>query len=105
MQTVKGTTMEILFSHITDELKAGWIETNRYGNGNLHVQLMTAEEPYATLSTNVDGIVLDKDCFVAKTYSENKGLNEQFIESGLFEDTGQSVFAGFVSCPILKYKG
>ena len=53
--------MEILFSHITDELKAGWIETNRYGNGNLHVQLMTTEEPYATLSTNVDGIVLDKD--------------------------------------------
>ena len=105
MQTVKGTTMEILFSHITDELKAGWIETNRYTNGNLHVQLMTAEEPYATLSTNVDGIVLDKDCFVAKTYSENKGLNEQFIESGLFEDTGQSVFAGFVSCQILKYKG
>ena len=105
MQTVKGTTMEILFSHITDELKAGWIETNRYTNGNLHVQLMTAEEPYATLSTTVDGIVLDKDCFVAKTYSENKGLNEQFIESGLFEDTGQSVFAGFVSCPILKYKG
>ena len=97
--------MEILFSHITDELKAGWIETNRYTNGNLHVQLMTAEEPYATLSTNVDAIVLDKDCFVAKTYSENKGLNEQFIESGLFEDTGQSVFAGFVSCPILKYKG
>ena len=105
MQTVKGTTMEILFSHITDELKAGWIETNRYTNRNLHVQLMTAVEPYATLSTNVDGIVLDKDCFVAKTYSENKGLNEQFIESGLFEDTGQSVFAGFVSCPILKYKG
>ena len=105
MQTVKGTTMEILFSHITDELKAGWIETNRYTNGNLHVQLMTAEEPYATLSTNVDGIVLDKDCFVAKTYSENKGLNEQFIESGLFEDTGEKVATGFVSCPILKYKG
>ena len=37
--------MEILFSHITDELKAGWIETNRYANGNLHVHLMTAEEP------------------------------------------------------------
>ena len=105
MQTVKGTTMEILFSHITDELKAGWIETNRYTNGNLHVQLMTAEEPYATLSTNVDGIVLDKDCFVAKTYSENKGLNEQFIESGLFEDTGEKVATGFVSCPILRFKG
>ena len=97
--------MEILFSHITDELKAGWIETNRYTNGNLHVQLMTAEEPYATLSTNVAGIALDKDCFIAKTYSENAGLCEQFIESGLFEETGEKVTAGFASCPILKYNG
>ena len=97
--------MEILFSHITDELKAGWIETNRYGNGNLHVQLMTTEEPYATLSTNVDGIVLDKDCFIAKTYSENEGLCEQFIENGLFEDTGEKVSSGFVSCPIYRFNG
>jgi|TARA_B100000401_G_scaffold290011_1_gene198473 hypothetical protein len=97
--------MEILFSHITDELKSGWIETDRYRNGNLYVQLMTPEEPYATLSTNVDGIVVDKDCFIAKTYSENEGLNEQFIKSGLFEDTGEKVSAGFVSCPILRYKG
>ena len=97
--------MEILFSHITDELKAGWIETDRYANGNLHVQLMTAEEPYATLSTNVAGIVLDKDCFIAKTYSENEGLNEQFIKSGLFEDTGEKVSAGYASCPILRFNG
>ena len=97
--------MEILFSHITDELKSGWIETDRYSNGNLYVQLMTPEEPYATLSTNVDGIVVDKDCFIAKTYSENEGLNEQFIKSGLFEDTGEKDSAGFVSCPILRYKG
>ena len=97
--------MEVLFSHITDELKAGWIETNRYTNGNLHVQLMTAEEPYATLSTNVAGIALDKDCFIAKTYSEIAGLCEQFIESGLFEETGEKVAAGFASCPILKYNG
>ena len=82
-----------------------WIETNRYGNGNLHVQLMTPEEPYATLSTNVDGIVLDKDCFIAKTYNENEGLCEQFIETGLFEDTGEKVSAGFVSCPILRFNG
>ena len=97
--------MEILFSHITDELKAGWIETDRYANGNLRVQLNTAEEPYATLSTNVAGIALDKDCFIAKTYSENAGLCEQFIESGLFEETGEKVTAGFASCPILKYNG
>ena len=97
--------MEILFSHITDELKSGWIETDRYANGNLRVQLNTAEEPYATLSTNIAGVWLEKDCFIAKNYSENEGLNEQFIKSGLFEDTGEKVSAGFVSCPILRYKG
>jgi hypothetical protein len=97
--------MEILFSHITDELKAGWIETDRYANGNLRVQLMTAEEPYATLSTNIAGIWLEKDCFIAKNYSENEGLNEQFIKSGLFEDTGEKVSSGFVTCPILRFKG
>ena len=97
--------MEILFSHITDELKAGCIETDRYANGNLRVQLNTAEEPYATLSTNIAGVWLEKDCFIAKNYSENEGLNEQFIKSGLFEDTGEKVSAGFASCPILRYKG
>ena len=97
--------MEILFTHVTDELQAGWIEKAKYGNGNLALQLMTAEGPYATLSTNIDGIVLDKDCFIAKNYSENVGLTEQFIENGLIEDTGEKVSAGFASCPILKYNG
>jgi len=97
--------MEILFSHVTDELQAGWIETNRYSNRNLHIQLMTDEGPYATLSTNVAGVMLEKDCFIAKNYSENEGLLEQFIENGLFEDTGEKVSSGFVSCPILRFNG
>jgi len=97
--------MEILFTHVTDELQAGSIQTNRYANGNLAVQLMQEGEPYATLSTNIDGIVLDKDCFIAKNYSENKGLLEQFVENGLFEDTGEKVSSGFVSCPIMKFNG
>ena len=97
--------MEILFTHVTDELQAGSIQTNRYTNGNLAVQLMQEGEPYATLSTNIDGIVLDKDCFIAKNYSENEGLLEQFVEQGLFEDTGEKVSSGFVSCPIMKFNG
>ena len=97
--------MEILFSHVTDELQAGWIETKRYSNRNLYVQLMTTEGPYATLSTNVAGVMLEKDCFIAKNYSENEGLLEQFVEQGLFEDTGEKVSSGFVSCPILRFNG
>ncbi len=97
--------MEILFSHITDELQAGWIETGNYSNGNLALQLMTTEGAYATLSTNIEGVQLDNDCFIAKNYSENKGLLEQFVENGLFEDTGEKVSSGFVTCPIMRFNG
>jgi hypothetical protein len=94
--------MEVLFTHITDELQAGWIESYRYKNGNLALKLMTQEGAYATLSTNIEGVELDENSFIAKNYSENEGLLEQFIENGLFEDTGQRVSSAFVSCPILK---
>ena len=97
--------MEILFTHITDELQAGWIETAKYGNGNLALQLMTTEGPYATLSTNVEGVNLDKGCFIAKNYSENTGFLNQFVEQGLFEDTGEKVSSGFVTCPIYRFNG
>ena len=97
--------MEILFTHVTDELQAGSIQTNRYANGNLAVQLMQEGEPYATLSTNVEGVTMDSDCFIAKNYSENEGLLDQFVESGLFEDTGRRVDSGFVCIPIYKFNG
>ena len=97
--------MEILFTHVTDELQAGSIQTNRYTNGNLAVQLMQEGEPYATLSTNVEGVTMDNDCFIAKNYSENEGLLDQFVESGLFEDTGRKVDSGFVCIPIYKFNG
>ena len=98
--------MEILFTHVTDELQAGWIEAAKYTNGNLALQLMTTEGAYATLSTNIEGVkLLDKDCFIAKNYSENAGFLDQFVEQGLFEDTGEKVSSGFVTCPIYRFNG
>jgi len=99
--------MEILFSHMSDELQAGYIQCRSYPNGNLAIQLMTAEEPYATLSINVDGVSLEKNEFVAKTYSENEGILPQFVESGLFTDTGKTTsFVGWSTpCPIYTYNG
>ena len=97
--------MEILFTHITDELQAGWIEVGKYSNGNMALQLMTLAEPYAKLSTNVEGVVLEKGEFLAKNFSENTGLLEQFLEMGLFEDTGRKVSSGFVTIPVYKFNG
>ena len=59
-------------------------------------------EPFATLSVNT-GVILPEDQFVAKTYSENEGLVEQFIEMGYFERVGPKVMVGHAGMqPILR---
>jgi hypothetical protein len=94
------------FSHYGKKYE-GKLEFSRYQNGNLAVQLNLDDgEPYATLSVNT-GLTLADNEFVAKTYSENEGLVEQFIESGHFVPVSISApVSGFVpSQPILKLKG
>lgn len=78
----------------------GKIEYNKYqNNGNLAVQLLSKEdgedyfENYASLSVNTD-LKLPANQFVAKTYSENEGLIEQFIDNGTFVRTNRSVECG-----------
>ena len=91
------------FTHFGTEYD-GSLQFNRYhANNNLAVQLVADNQPYATLSTNVEGVVLMDDEFVAKTYSENEGLCEQFIEAGCFEKTGKVAVVGFAGeQPILR---
>tara|TARA_Y100001938_G_C8079530_1_gene428221 strand:- start:973 stop:1275 length:303 start_codon:yes stop_codon:yes gene_type:complete len=93
----------VTFKHITDEVQNGVIGKQQYENGNLALRLWQDGMVYTNLSTNVAEIVLDKDCFIAKNYSENEGLIEQFIEMGIFEDTKERVAVGYVVCPILRY--
>ena len=69
---------------------------------NTRVQLWEDGAPYATLSTNVEGVILRPDCFIAKEYSENAGLCDPYLADGTFEDTGQTVSSGFVTCRILR---
>ena len=91
------------FSHFGKTFE-GSLEFLRYQNGNLAVQLNLDDgEPFATLSVNVEGITLADNEFVAKTYSENEGLVEQFIEKGHFVPVAISAPVGFApSQPILR---
>ena len=90
------------FSHYGQKYE-GSLEFLRYQNGNLAVQLKLADgEPYATLSVNTLEAMADNE-FVAKTYSENEGLVEQFIESGHFVPVSISAPVGLApSQPILR---
>ena len=90
------------FSHAGQTFE-GSLEFGRYQNGNLAVQLILDDgEPYATLSVNVD-LMLNDNEFVAKTYSENVGLVEQFVEKGHFIPVSRDAQVGFAgSQPIMS---
>jgi hypothetical protein len=73
------------------------IQTDRYKfGGGLYVQLVRLEDgvDYATVSTNAGGPSLAEDEFVFKTYSENEGLLEALVATGVVEQTGRFVELG-----------
>jgi len=87
----------------------GKFQLDRYASDNkLAVQLMSQTEdgkflePYATLSVCTDHTLESEDEFVAKEYSENEGIMQQFIDAGYFEETGRTVQFGYVSGRILR---
>jgi hypothetical protein len=88
----------------TNQKVKGTLVFDEYYDGKLAVQLYDEEGPCAKLSVNIEGLELPDDEFVAKTYSENEGLVEQFIEKGIFIDTGRVVTVGHAGVqPILMY--
>ena len=93
--THAGQTYEGTFTVSTDD------------KGQLHIELLYKDEdmegaffPYAHLSKSVT--FLPQDHFAAKTYSENEGLVEQFVDTGYFTHTGKSVESGYLRLPILE---
>ena len=71
-------------------LKEVEIVTGRYQNGRLAVQLVCHGEGYATVSVNLPMEPLGHDEFVFKTYSENEGLYEELLRTGVIEWTGRT---------------
>ena len=93
-----------MFKSAYGSLETGWFTLNRYtNNDNVCVSIMSPEGPYAKLSVNTD-LKLPDDEFVAKTYSENAGLVEQFINMGYFTHDGRVKTCGQAeNQPILKF--
>lgn len=76
-----------------------------YGNGATAIRLQGPDgEPIGTLSVNVPESAgeLARDEFFAKTYSENARFIQPALDSGLFEDTGRVVRAGYLSFPVWR---
>jgi hypothetical protein len=63
------------------------IETGRYPNGRLAVQLLENGEDFATVSVNLPEEAIGTDEFAFKTYSENTGLFEELRRTKVIEHT------------------
>lgn len=62
--------------------------------------------PYCTASVWVDESPnFEKDEFVLKTYSENKGLLETLLENEIITLVGPTVTSGRCKCPVVKLTG
>ena len=73
-----------------------------YGK-NVAIALITEmKEPMAELTVNMphNPILLPKNHFHVKTWSENKPIAKACIESGLFIDTGKRMKTGFTETQI-----
>ena len=96
--------MEIVYY---DDLELG-VEYQTYSNGRIAIQLNDYNsvelpgEPYCKATVNVPEASLESDEVIIKNYSENMGLDDALIESGLTEDTGKRINVGYVTVPIHK---
>jgi hypothetical protein len=76
---------------------------NYQSGGGQAVTLWHEEEPFGTLTTNIDGAPLEPGEFCVKTWSENEPVWPVALASGHFVDTGKRVPTGFVEAQVWRF--
>ena len=87
---VNGTECQVVF--------------RQYPNGRPAIQLIDVTDggPYTTATINLPEVRLGKDEVIIKDYSENAGVLEGLVNSGIVQLTGRSVESGYITAPICK---
>lgn len=80
------------------------IETGKYRNGRLALELIDAEDgcPVMTATVNLPEVGLEEDEIIIKNYSENEGVLEFLIKNKITSNPVRWVNNGFVDFPIVK---
>lgn len=79
------------------------IHIKEYANGRTAICLFTENgEPYMVATVNMPEIKLDDDEVIIKNYSENTGILDALISSGIISAPVHFVDTGFVFSPICK---
>lgn len=84
--------------------KGGTIGISFYEGGAIALTINSEIGVEAKATVNIPEIELPKDHVILKNWSENRGIPEAMVKSGLVELTGESVDNGFVQAPIAKMK-
>lgn len=78
-----------------------------YQNGRIALEIMTKDEPYATLTVNLPDKIQclgEREIFI-KTYSENEYIAERCREmTDIFFDTKKTIQTGFVRVEVWRIK-
>ena len=74
----------------------------KYYNERTCITLLEAKsgDEYLTATVNMPDVELGKDEAIIKDYSENEGIFNVLVSSGVIIDTGKRVEVGYVTCPI-----
>lgn len=80
------------------------IETARYSNGRLAIELIDTEDgmPFTTATINIPEEPLGDDEVIIKTYSENEGLEQVLVQADIITEKVRYVSSGFISAPVYK---
>jgi hypothetical protein len=76
----------------------------KYGNGQTAIRLIDTEDGmlFAIASVSLVNHHLSTDEVAIKDYSENEGILQSLIDSGIVEKPHRNIQSGFVTIPICK---
>lgn len=75
-----------------------------YANKRIAIKLQSTKDgaPWGVLTVNVPDVHLDDGEILVKTWSENKPFRAPALATGLFQDTGKRVPAGYAQAEIWR---
>ena len=97
-------TIEFVSSY-TDEVIELELEITKYRNGQNAISLYFEGEPYMTATVAVNGVYpIEENDVVIKNYSENTGILEALVASGIIEEPHATIGMNFVTLYVAKLK-
>lgn len=79
-----------------------WVSEYLDGSMYLGMYDVGENEPYADITTCIDGGQVPEGCAFVKNWSENEGFDRWIVENGLGEKIGEAR-TGFVMAPLFRF--